>query len=134
MALQGRAWIRVALMEKRLSEYISTALRDTRTTRSGQTDPTFCNNSLSTISVFVNSSRRSFAQSCMTNTIRHVDGSLFGLTATISSPDRRFYDDGAIMLREEATVLTGMLIGLSAIDFRYTRVCTRSTQNQFKVK
>ncbi|XP_041087297.1 RUN domain-containing protein 3A-like [Polyodon spathula] len=60
---KGRAWIRVALMEKRLSEYIATALRDSRTTR-------------------------------------------------------RFYDDGAIMLREEATVLTGMLIGLSAIDFR----------------
>lgn len=38
---------------------------------------------------------------------------------TMLSPDRRFYDDGAIMLREEATVLTGMLIGLSAIDFRY---------------
>uniref|UniRef100_A0A672HA85 RUN domain-containing protein 3A n=1 Tax=Salarias fasciatus TaxID=181472 RepID=A0A672HA85_SALFA len=55
---KGRAWIRVALMEKRLSEYVSTALRDTKTTR-------------------------------------------------------RFYDDGAIMLREEATVLTGMLIGLS---------------------
>lgn len=35
-----------------------------------------------------------------------------------ASPDRRFYDEGAIMLREEATVLTGMLIGLSAIDFR----------------
>uniref|UniRef100_A0A8C8FB69 RUN domain-containing protein n=1 Tax=Oncorhynchus tshawytscha TaxID=74940 RepID=A0A8C8FB69_ONCTS len=31
---KGRAWIRVALMEKRLSEYISTALRDSRTTRS----------------------------------------------------------------------------------------------------
>ncbi|CAL8310901.1 unnamed protein product [Arctogadus glacialis] len=61
---KGRAWIRVALMEKRLSEYIATALRDTRTTR-------------------------------------------------------RFYDDGAIMLREEATVLTGMLIGLSAIDFSF---------------
>ncbi|KAL4659242.1 RUN domain-containing protein 3A-like [Arapaima gigas] len=61
---QGRAWVRVALMEKRLSEYIATALRDTRTTR-------------------------------------------------------RFYDDGAIMLREEATVLTGMLIGLSAIDFSF---------------
>uniref|UniRef100_A0A3P9NYE2 RUN domain-containing protein 3A n=1 Tax=Poecilia reticulata TaxID=8081 RepID=A0A3P9NYE2_POERE len=61
---KGRAWIRVALMEKRLSEYVSTALRDTRTTR-------------------------------------------------------RFYDDGAIMLREEATVLTGMLIGLSAIDFSF---------------
>ncbi|KAK1799385.1 hypothetical protein P4O66_007611, partial [Electrophorus voltai] len=60
----GRAWIRMALMEKRLSEYIATALRDTRTTR-------------------------------------------------------RFYDDGAIMLREEATVLTGMLIGLSAIDFSF---------------
>ncbi|KAI6072598.1 RUN domain-containing protein 3A [Aix galericulata] len=60
----GRAWIRVALMEKRMSEYISTALRDTRTTR-------------------------------------------------------RFYDDGAIMLREESTVLTGMLIGLGAIDFSF---------------
>ncbi|CAG5897318.1 unnamed protein product [Menidia menidia] len=61
---KGRAWIRVALMEKRLSEYVSTALRDTRTTR-------------------------------------------------------RFYEEGAIMLREEATVLTGMLIGLSAIDFSF---------------
>uniref|UniRef100_A0A9J7YEZ9 RUN domain-containing protein 3A n=1 Tax=Cyprinus carpio carpio TaxID=630221 RepID=A0A9J7YEZ9_CYPCA len=61
---KGRAWIRVALMEKRLSEYVATALRDTRTTR-------------------------------------------------------RFYDDGAIMLREEATVLTGMLIGLSTIDFSF---------------
>ncbi|MCJ8739200.1 hypothetical protein PDJAM_G00044450 [Pangasius djambal] len=61
---RGRAWIRMALMEKRLSEYIATALRDTRTTR-------------------------------------------------------KFYDDGAIMLREEATVLTGMLIGLSAIDFSF---------------
>ncbi|XP_050791006.1 RUN domain-containing protein 3A isoform X2 [Gopherus flavomarginatus] len=60
---KGRAWIRVALMEKRMSEYITTALRDTRTTR--------------------------------------------------------FYDDGAIMLREESTVLTGMLIGLSAIDFSF---------------
>ncbi|EHH58195.1 hypothetical protein EGM_07989, partial [Macaca fascicularis] len=30
---KGRAWIRVALMEKRMSEYITTALRDTRTTR-----------------------------------------------------------------------------------------------------
>lgn len=44
--------------------------------------------------------------------------------STIMSPGRRFYDDGAIMLREEATVLTGMLIGLSAIDFRYTQICT----------
>ncbi|KAM9215166.1 RUN domain-containing protein 3A isoform 2-T2 [Leptosomus discolor] len=61
---KGRAWIRVALMEKRISTYISTALRDTRTTR-------------------------------------------------------RFYDDGAIMLREESTVLTGLLIGLSAIDFSF---------------
>uniref|UniRef100_A0A674CNA1 RUN domain-containing protein 3A n=1 Tax=Salmo trutta TaxID=8032 RepID=A0A674CNA1_SALTR len=61
---KGRAWIRVALMEKRLSEYISTALRDSRTTR-------------------------------------------------------RFYGDGAIMLREEAMVLTGMLIGLGAIDFSF---------------
>ncbi|KAG7507887.1 hypothetical protein JOB18_048003 [Solea senegalensis] len=61
---KGRAWIRVALMEKRLSEYIATALRDSRTTR-------------------------------------------------------RLYTEGAIMLREEATVLTGMLIGLGAIDFSF---------------
>ncbi|KAL7372991.1 hypothetical protein ABVT39_025361 [Epinephelus coioides] len=61
---KGRAWIRVALMEKRLSEYIATALRDSRTTR-------------------------------------------------------RFYAEGAIVLREEATVLTGMLIGLGAIDFSF---------------
>ncbi|XP_077108635.1 RUN domain-containing protein 3A isoform X3 [Ranitomeya variabilis] len=61
---KGRAWIRLALMEKRLSEYLVTALRDTRTTR-------------------------------------------------------RFYDDGAILLREESSVLTGMLIGLSAIDFSF---------------
>ncbi|KAF4084635.1 hypothetical protein AMELA_G00108230 [Ameiurus melas] len=61
---KGRAWIRVALMEKRLSEYIATALRDSRTTR-------------------------------------------------------RFYNEGAIMLREEASVLTGMLIGLGAIDFSF---------------
>ncbi|XP_070783165.1 RUN domain-containing protein 3A isoform X1 [Enoplosus armatus] len=61
---KGRAWVRVALMEKRLSEYIATALRDSRTTR-------------------------------------------------------RFYAEGAIVLREEATVLTGMLIGLGAIDFSF---------------
>ncbi|XP_067432711.1 RUN domain-containing protein 3A [Thunnus thynnus] len=61
---KGRAWIRVALMEKRLSEYIATALRDSRTTR-------------------------------------------------------RLYAEGAVMLREEATVLTGMLIGLGAIDFSF---------------
>ncbi|KAJ7984440.1 hypothetical protein DPEC_G00354860 [Dallia pectoralis] len=61
---KGRAWIRVALMEKRLSEYLATALRDIRTTR-------------------------------------------------------RFYCEGAIVLREEATVLTGMLIGLGAIDFSF---------------
>ncbi|CAM9803473.1 unnamed protein product [Bubo scandiacus] len=61
---KGRAWIRVALMEKRISEYISTALQDTRTTK-------------------------------------------------------RFYDDGAIMLRDESMVLTGLLIGLGAIDFSF---------------
>ncbi|XP_010006417.1 PREDICTED: RUN domain-containing protein 3A, partial [Chaetura pelagica] len=61
---KGRAWIRVALMEKRISEYLTTALRDTRTTR-------------------------------------------------------RFYEDGSIMLREEAMVLTGMLVGLGTIDFSF---------------
>ncbi|XP_035866551.1 RUN domain-containing protein 3B isoform X3 [Phyllostomus discolor] len=59
---KGRAWIRVALMEKHLSEYISTALRDFKTTR-------------------------------------------------------RFYEDGAIVLGEEANMLAGMLLGLNAIDF-----------------
>lgn len=34
MCPQGRAWIRLVLMEKRLSEYISSALRDFKTTRS----------------------------------------------------------------------------------------------------
>ncbi|XP_056900914.1 RUN domain-containing protein 3B isoform X3 [Takifugu flavidus] len=61
---KGRAWIRVALMEKRLSEYISSALRDLRTTR-------------------------------------------------------RFYDDGAIMLGEEAGLLADTLIGLNTIDFSF---------------
>ncbi|XP_058281070.1 RUN domain-containing protein 3B isoform X5 [Hylobates moloch] len=61
---KGRAWIRVALMEKHLSEYISTALRDFKTTR-------------------------------------------------------RFYEDGAIALGEEANMLAGMLLGLNAIDFSF---------------
>ncbi|XP_069504487.1 RUN domain-containing protein 3B [Ambystoma mexicanum] len=61
---KGRAWIRVALMEKRLSEYVCTALRDFKTTR-------------------------------------------------------RFYEDGAIVLGEEANMLAGMLLGLNAIDFSF---------------
>uniref|UniRef100_A0A670Z1Q3 RUN domain-containing protein 3B n=1 Tax=Pseudonaja textilis TaxID=8673 RepID=A0A670Z1Q3_PSETE len=61
---RGRAWIRVALMEKHLSEYISAALRDFKTTR-------------------------------------------------------RFYEDGAIVLGEEANMLAGMLLGLNAIDFSF---------------
>ncbi|KAM7383492.1 hypothetical protein PAMP_003138 [Pampus punctatissimus] len=61
---KGRAWIRVALMEKRLSEYISSALRDFKTTR-------------------------------------------------------RFYEDGAIMLGEEAGLLADTLIGLNTIDFSF---------------
>ncbi|XP_009999882.1 PREDICTED: RUN domain-containing protein 3B [Chaetura pelagica] len=61
---KGRAWIRVALMEKHLSEYISTALRDFKTTR-------------------------------------------------------RFYEDGAVVLGEEANMLAGMLLGLNAIDFSF---------------
>ncbi|XP_077665551.1 RUN domain-containing protein 3B isoform X2 [Eretmochelys imbricata] len=60
---KGRAWIRVALMEKHLSEYISAALRDFKTTR--------------------------------------------------------FYEDGAIVLGEEANMLAGMLLGLNAIDFSF---------------
>ncbi|TMS10424.1 RUN domain-containing protein 3B [Larimichthys crocea] len=61
---KGRAWIRVVLMEKRLSEYISSALRDFKTTR-------------------------------------------------------RFYEDGAIMLAEEAGLLADTLIGLNTIDFSF---------------
>uniref|UniRef100_A0A3Q3LI81 RUN domain-containing protein 3B n=1 Tax=Labrus bergylta TaxID=56723 RepID=A0A3Q3LI81_9LABR len=65
---KGRAWIRVALMEKRISEYIS-ALRDLETTRSA----------------------------CF----------------------MRFYEDGAIMLGEEAGLLADTLIGLNTIDFSF---------------
>uniref|UniRef100_A0A3B3BGZ1 RUN domain-containing protein 3B n=1 Tax=Oryzias melastigma TaxID=30732 RepID=A0A3B3BGZ1_ORYME len=61
---KGRAWIRVVLMEKRLSEYISFALRDLKTTR-------------------------------------------------------RFYEEGAIMLGEEAGLLADTLIGLNTIDFSF---------------
>ncbi|XP_063054008.1 RUN domain-containing protein 3B [Engraulis encrasicolus] len=61
---KGRAWIRVALMEKRLSEYISASLRDIKTTR-------------------------------------------------------RFYEEGAIMLAEEAGLLADNLLGLNAIDFSF---------------
>ncbi|XP_018541643.1 RUN domain-containing protein 3B isoform X3 [Lates calcarifer] len=61
---KGRAWIRVVLMEKRLSEYISSALREFKTTR-------------------------------------------------------RFYEDGAIVLGEEAGLLADMLIGLNTIDFSF---------------
>ncbi|KAM6935290.1 RUN domain-containing protein 3B isoform 1-T1 [Lycodopsis pacificus] len=61
---KGRAWIRVVLMEKRLSEYISSALKDLKTTR-------------------------------------------------------RFYEDGAIMLGEEAGLLADTLIGLNTIDFSF---------------
>ncbi|XP_038567402.1 RUN domain-containing protein 3B isoform X1 [Micropterus salmoides] len=61
---KGRAWIRVVLMEKRLSEYTSSALRDFKTTR-------------------------------------------------------RFYEDGAIMLGEEAGLLADTLIGLNTIDFSF---------------
>ncbi|XP_053288702.1 RUN domain-containing protein 3B [Pleuronectes platessa] len=61
---KGRAWIRVVLMEKRLSEYISSALRDFKTTR-------------------------------------------------------RCYEDGAIMLGEEAGLLADTLIGLNTIDFSF---------------
>lgn len=78
-------------MEKRLSEYIGTALRDSRTTRSDKSAP------FSRYDLFLMNSH---------------------LTA-LSLHLRRFYSEGAIMLREEATVLTGMLIGLGAIDFRW---------------
>lgn len=37
---------------------------------------------------------------------------------------RKFYADGAIVLREEASVLTGLLIGLGAIDFRWATTTT----------
>ncbi|XP_030226751.1 RUN domain-containing protein 3B isoform X1 [Gadus morhua] len=61
---KGRAWIRVVLMEKRFSEYISTALREFKTSR-------------------------------------------------------RFYEEGAIMLGEEAGLLADTLIGLNTIDFSF---------------
>uniref|UniRef100_A0A3B3VHP5 RUN domain-containing protein 3B n=1 Tax=Poecilia latipinna TaxID=48699 RepID=A0A3B3VHP5_9TELE len=61
---KGRAWIRVVLMEKRLSEYVSFALKDFKTTR-------------------------------------------------------RFFEEGAIILGEEAGLLADTLIGLNTIDFSF---------------
>ncbi|KAG7475085.1 hypothetical protein JOB18_023834 [Solea senegalensis] len=61
---KGRAWIRVVLMEKRLSEYLSSALRDLKTTR-------------------------------------------------------RCYEEGAVMLGEEAGLLADTLIGLNTVDFSF---------------
>lgn len=86
--------MRVALMEKRLSEYIATALRDSRTTRLEVSDTDLC----SSVTIIPYG-----PSSAILNMSLHF---------------RRFYAEGAIMLREEATVLTGMLIGLGAIDFR----------------
>ncbi|KAJ8004968.1 hypothetical protein DPEC_G00141780 [Dallia pectoralis] len=61
---KGRAWIRLVLMEKRLSEYVSSALRDFKTTR-------------------------------------------------------RCYDEGALMLCEEADLLADTLLGINTIDFSF---------------
>lgn len=85
--------MRVALMEKRLSEYIATALRDSRTTR------------LNT-------------QTLIYTVVSPYSCYAFPTNLYMSLHFRRLYAEGAIMLREEATVLTGMLIGLGAIDFR----------------
>ncbi|XP_070547092.1 RUN domain-containing protein 3B-like [Ptychodera flava] len=72
---KGRAWIRLALMEKRLSEYIATALKEERLTKS-------------------------------------------------------FYDNGAIMLGDDVHILTGLLLGLNAIDFSF---CLKGEDLELKV-
>lgn len=89
-------------MEKRLSEYIATALRDSRTTRLElpQTHIVHDWQELQTLLSLI-----------------------FPISAYaplyLSLFSRKFYADGAIVLREEASVLTGLLIGLGAIDFRW---------------
>lgn len=92
-------------MEKRLSEYIATALRDSRTTRLKLPHKHTVHDwqkvhcaLLFWIFVFV------------------------PLYLPLFS--RKFYADGAIVLREEASVLTGLLIGLGAIDFRWATTTT----------
>lgn len=91
VSLQGRAWIRVVLMEKRLAEYVSSALRDLKTTRS-----------------------------CVLFSHTHTHTHrVQPLIFTHIFDGRRFYDDGAIMLGEEAGLLADTLIGLNTIDFRF---------------
>uniref|UniRef100_A0AAY5KI40 RUN domain-containing protein n=1 Tax=Esox lucius TaxID=8010 RepID=A0AAY5KI40_ESOLU len=166
---KGRAWIRVALMEKRLSEYLATALRDIRTTRPGVPDfPIFvcawrvC---LCVACVFVRGVCVCAWRVCLCVACVFVRGVcvwcvclcvvcvfvlgvcgvcvcawcvclclvcvfVLGVCGVcvcawcvwcvcLCMHYRRFYCEGAIVLREEATVLTGMLIGLGAIDFSF---------------
>lgn len=47
---------------------------------------------------------------------------------------RRFYEDGAIVLGDEANMLAGMLLGLNAIDFRYLKKLTVLTVNHSALK
>ncbi|XP_023931021.1 RUN domain-containing protein 3B-like isoform X2 [Lingula anatina] len=61
---KGRAWLRMVLMEKRLSEYLSVALKQVKVTKT-------------------------------------------------------YYQEGAVMLSEEISILLGVLLGLNAIDFSF---------------
>lgn len=47
---------------------------------------------------------------------------------------RRFYEDGAIMLGEEAGLLADTLIGLNTIDFRYSSRCSEKETVARKLK
>lgn len=110
-------------MEKRLSEYIATALRDSRTTRlelphkHTELHTHTVDNASEPLQSNLLQSSSSFALSLI------FSNSVFA-PLYLSLFSRKFYADGAIVLREEASVLTGLLIGLGAIDFRWATTTT----------
>lgn len=108
-------------MEKRLSEYIATALRDSRTTRL-ELPQTHIVHDWQELQRLYKASE--LHQSDLLRSSWSIALSLiFPISAYaplyLSLFSRKFYADGAIVLREEASVLTGLLIGLGAIDFRW---------------
>lgn len=124
--LQGRAWIRVALMEKRLSEYIATALRDSRSTRLELSLKHTVHDwqELQTADIGSEPLQSNLLQSNSSCALSLIFAISVFATSCLSLLSRKFYADGAIVLREEASVLTGLLIGLGAIDFRWATTTT----------
>lgn len=108
-------------MEKRLSEYIATALRDSRTTRLElpQTHIVHDWQELQTLYKASDPHQSDLLRSSWSIALSLIFPISAYAPLYLSLFSRKFYADGAIVLREEASVLTGLLIGLGAIDFRW---------------